>query len=150
MSPPSSRTLPIFKRPRQPFARQGVRTAEWVLAHGHSVQFPSLFMIKKHKDVSGTKPEDTPVLENAAKDAATVDKRQPIKTIRIADCSASIWARDATIRGDVMTFFSVSFERSYKDRDGSFKYTKSFDSESLGSLVTLCQQASEAIQTLQQ
>lgn len=106
-------------------------------------------MVKKYK-VSGTKSEDTPAMETAAKDAAPAAKRQPIKTIRIDDCSASIWAREAVIRGETATFYSVSFERSYKDRDGSYKYTKSFDAESLGKIVTLCQEASEAIQSLQQ
>jgi hypothetical protein len=107
-------------------------------------------MVKKHKDVSGTMSEDTPAMENAAKDAAPAAKRQPIKTIRVDDCSVSIWAREAVIRGEAVTFYSVSFERSYKDRDGSYKYVKSFDPESLGKVVTLCQQASEAIQSLQQ
>lgn len=120
------------------------------MAHGHSVQFPLYFMVKKHKDVSGTMPENTPAMENAATTAAPAAKRQPIKTIRIDDCSASIWARVALIRGESMTFYSVSFERSYKDRDGSYKYTKSFDADSLGNVVNLCQQASEWIQSLQQ
>ncbi len=146
----SSQFLPIFKRPPQPFVRQGIRAAEMVLAHGHSVQFPSLPMVKKHKDVSNTKLEGTPEMENVATDAAAATKRQPIKTIRIDDCSVSIWARVAMIRGETVTFYSMSFERSYKDRDGSNKYTKSFDSESLGKIVTLCQQASEAIESLQQ
>ena len=94
-------------------------------------------------------PENTPAMETAAKDTATAAKRQPIKTIRVDDCSASIWARDAVIRGDSVRFFSVSFERSYKGKDG-WKYTKSFDAESLGKVITLCQQASEAIEALQQ
>ena len=107
-------------------------------------------MVKKQKDLSDTKSENTPVMENAATNAATAAKRQPIKTIRIDDCSASIWARVALIRGESTTFYSVSFERSYKDRDGSYKYTKSFDADSLGNVVNLCQQASESIQSLQQ
>lgn len=107
-------------------------------------------MVKKHKEVSDTKSEDTPAMETAAKDAAPANKRQPIKTIRVDDCSVSIWVREATVRGEALKFYSCSFERSYKDRDGSWKYTKSFDCESLGKVVTLCQQASEAIETLQQ
>ena len=118
--------------------------SSWVLAHGHSV--PSLLATmatKKHKEVSGTKPEQT-----AATDAAPAVKRLPLKTLRVEDCSASIWGRDQMVHGEMRVFFSVTFERSYKDRDGAWKYTKSFDAESLGKLVTLCQQASEAIETL--
>lgn len=106
-------------------------------------------MVKKH-NVSDTKSENTPAMETAAKDAAPAVKRQPIKTIRIDDCSASIWAREAVIRGQATKFYSVSFERSYKDRDGSYKYTKSFDFESLGKVVHLVQQASETIESLKQ
>lgn len=102
-------------------------------------------MVKKHKDVSDTKSEET-----AATSVAPAIKRQPVRVIRIDDCSVSIWAREVLIRGQATTFYSVSFERSYKDRDGSYKYTKSFDAESLGKVVNLCQQASEAIETLQQ
>jgi hypothetical protein len=100
---------------------------------------------KKLKNESGTKPEET-----AAPEAAPAGKKLPAKTIRVEDCSASVWARDYMVRGQMRTFFSVTFERSYKDRDGAWKYTRSFDAESLGKLVSLCQQASEAIQSLMQ
>ena len=36
------------------------------------------------------------------------------------------------------------------NRDGGWKYTKSFDADSLGKVVSLCQQAQEAINGLQQ
>jgi len=100
---------------------------------------------KKHKEVSGTKPEET-----AATEAAPAAKKLPLKTLRIDDCSASIWARDHVVRGKLRTFHSCTFERSYKDRDGAWKYTRSFDADSLGKLVTLCQQASEVIHALRQ
>ena len=40
---------------------------------------------KKHKEVSGTKPEET-----AATEAAPAAKKLPLKTLRVADGSASI------------------------------------------------------------
>lgn len=92
------------------------------------------------------KPEEQP----AATEAASTAKRRPIKTLRVEDCSASIWARDFVVQGEPRTFYSVTLERSYKDRDGQWRYTKSFDLESLGKLVALCQQASEFIHGLQQ
>lgn len=100
-------------------------------------------MVKKHKEVSDTRSEET-----VAKDATAAMKRAPIKTLRVEDCSASIWVREATVRGELTKFYSVSFERSYKALDG-WKYTKSFDMDSLGKLITLCQQASEYVESLQ-
>src|SRR3954462_1510798 len=76
-------------------------------------------------------------------------KRRPCRTLRIEDCSASIWSRDITVQGETRTFYSVTLERSYKDRDGSWKYTKTFDADSLGRVVSLCQQASEIIRGLE-
>lgn len=93
----------------------------------------------------GTKPEGT-----AATDAAPAAKRLPVKSFRVGDCSASIWAREFVAQGQPRVFYSVTLERSYKDRDGAWKYTKSFDLDSLGSVVALCQQASEAITALQE
>jgi hypothetical protein len=95
---------------------------------------------KKNTDVAGTeKPEGT-----ASPDA----KRRPIKTIRVDDCSASIWARTTMIQGESRTFLSITLERSYKDRDGTWRYVKSFDPDSLGKVVSLCQQTSEYISEL--
>jgi hypothetical protein len=102
----------------------------------------------KNTDVSGKKPEET-----AATDAAPAPqdaKRRPLTVLRVDDCSASIWARAFAVQGRPTTFFSVSLERSYKDRDGTWKYVKSFDPDSLGKVIALCQQASEAIRELQQ
>ena len=82
--------------------------------------------------------------------AAPAAKRLPVKSFRIGDCSASIWGREFVAQGQPRVFYSVTLERSYKDRDGAWKYTKSFDLDSLGSVVALCQQASEAIAALQE
>lgn len=69
----------------------------------------------------------------------------PLKVFRIEDVSVSVFARDRRFQGSEITFYSVSFSRSYKDNDGIRKYTKNFDAEDLGALVTLIQQASEFI-----
>ncbi len=106
--------------------------------------FPFKPMAKKQKELSDTKSEGT-----VATDAAPAT-RTPVKTIRVDDCSASIWEREFSVKGKPTKFISISFERSYKDRDGAWRYTKSFDPQSLGAIVHLCQQASEAIASLQQ
>lgn len=73
--------------------------------------------------------------ESAAPDA-------PLKTFRIEDVSASIFARNRRVQGSEVTFYSVSLSRSYKDKDGVRRFVKSFDAEDLGALSTLIQQAS--------
>lgn len=70
----------------------------------------------------------------------------PLKVFRIEDVSASVFTRDRTVNGEPATFYSVSFSRSYKDADGSRKYTKNFDPEDLGQVVALAQQAGAFIE----
>ncbi len=92
---------------------------------------------KKNKDVAATK-----AAENSAPQEA---KRRPEHTFRVDDVSASIWVREHLVRGQATKFWSVTMERSYKDAAGQWRYTKTFDAESLGKIVALCQQASEYI-----
>jgi hypothetical protein len=99
-------------------------------------------MTKKNKDVAGSstpQPAETPSSE---------PKRAPVKSFLIENVSASIFARERVVRGQMRTFYSVSFTRSYKDASGQYKYTKSFDVEDLGALVTVAQQASEYLHGL--
>lgn len=105
---------------------------------------------KKNKDVAGA---DSPAGNPAAQDAASAStdaKRKPIQTVRIGDVSASIWARDHQVRGAMRTFYSVTLERSFRDRDGAYRYTKSFDPDSLGTLVGVIQKADEYLRQLQE
>lgn len=99
---------------------------------------------QKQKELAGRKPVGI-----AATDAVPATRTQPAKTIRIDDCSMSIWGRDVMVQGQHRVFFSVTFERSYKDRNGMWRYTKSFDADSLGKVATLCHSASEAIRVLE-
>ena len=85
-----------------------------------------------------------------AKDAEAVQRKGPLKTIRIEDCSASLWPRTRVLDGQAITVYSVTFERSYVDKTGTRKYTGFFDPQSLGKIIQLCQQVDEAILTLQE
>jgi len=96
----------------------------------------------KNKDVAGKTPAETTPSPEA--------KRKPAAVLRADDCSASIWTRKVVVQGQPKTFYSLTLERSYKDRDGAWKYTKSFDLDSLGKVVSLCQQAQETIHGLMQ
>jgi hypothetical protein len=95
--------------------------------------------------VANKKNKDVPSATEAVPAPA---KRLPIKTIRVGDVSASIWSREHQTKDGTLTFHSVSFERSYKDRDGAYRYTKSFDADDLGGLVTAAQEASEYLHNL--
>ena len=113
--------------------------------------FRSDFMekTKKNKDVAVTKTAEQPVATSATTSSPNA-KKKPVATVRADDVSASVWAREFIVQGNPKSFYSVTLERSYKDRDGAWKYTKSFDADSLGKVVSVCQQASEAITGLMQ
>lgn len=104
---------------------------------------------RKNKDVAVTKTSEQPVAKEATS-ALPEAKRKPVATIRVDDCSASVWSREFVSQGKPKVFYSVTLERSYKDASGAWKYTKSFDGDSLGKVVSLCQQASETIAGLMQ
>jgi len=76
-------------------------------------------------------------------------KRGPVETVRIGDVSASIWKREVQIRGEARVFYSVTLERSFRDRDGTYRYSKSFDPDSLGTLLGVIQKADEYLQGLE-
>jgi hypothetical protein len=97
----------------------------------------------KNTDVANKKLEDKPAAPAAA--ASPDAKRRPLTTLRQGNVSASVWARDHQVRGELTRFFSVTFERSYKDATGKYCYTRSFDMDDLGALMALCQQTGEYI-----
>ena len=106
--------------------------------------FPNAFMKKatQAKD-AGTKPVETAVA--APQDA----KRRPLKTFTIGDVHASVWGRDHMVKGQSMRFYSVSFERSYRDATGKIGYSRSMNPDDLGALMSLCQQAGEYVNEAQ-
>jgi hypothetical protein len=99
---------------------------------------------KKTSRMEGKPAEPQP----AATDSQEA-KRRPIHTIRIEDVSASVWQRDHLVRGQQRTYYSITIERSYRDSTGQYRYTRTFDADSLGQLVTVIQRAAEHIHGLQ-
>lgn len=93
----------------------------------------------KDTEVSGTKPEEQPAA-----------KRRPFKTLRIGDCSASIWSRDIEVQGETRTVYSISLNQSYVARDGKRKYSDFLNPDALGSMILLCIQSSEVIRDRRQ
>ncbi len=86
----------------------------------------------------------------AAEPAAPAPTHRPVKMFRQDDVSASIFARPRSFQGAERTFYSVSFTRSYKGNDGVWKYTRNFDAEDLGKVVTVAKCAAEFIHEQQQ
>src|SRR4051794_12170855 len=98
----------------------------------------------KKKGLASRK-EETASAPAEAQAASTEAKRGPIQSFREGDVSVSIWARE--YKGRV--YHSCSFERSYKDAQGQWRYTRSFGLDDLGKLISLAQKASEYLHGLQ-
>ena len=107
-------------------------------------------MKKNQKTDAGAMMEPESAATSSQQNASHDAKRGPIESVRIGDVSASIWKREHQIRGEQRAFYSVTLERSFRDRDGAYRYTKSFDRDSLGTLLAVIQKADEYLQTLQQ
>ena len=90
---------------------------------------------KKKKDASST------MEDSAATDAA----QMPVKVFRQDDVSVSIFGRERMVQGKPTTFFSTSFSRSYRDVNGKWQYTKSFDVSDLPKLIVVANLANDYI-----
>ena len=99
------------------------------------------------------KDKEVPVTTMAASapqaESSPQEKRRPLKTFTLGDAHASVWARDHEVKGRATRFYSVTFERSYRDRDGKNGYSRSFNPDDLGAVMSLCQQAGEYVNGLQ-
>ena len=89
---------------------------------------------KKNKDASSSHPADETAIS-------------PIKVLRIEDVSASVFSRERLVTGQPITYYSVTFSRSYKDKAGTRQYAKTFNADDLGKLMMLAQQSREFIQS---
>lgn len=82
-----------------------------------------------------------------SKKAGSAEKaRPPVRTLRSgAVLYAKIWERQIVDRG---AFYSVSFERRYKGKDGKWSTTHSFGRDDLLALSKLAEQAHTEIMHL--
>lgn len=124
---------------------QGAESGPRLDRHRNSGALPPSAM-ESSKKLKKDSPAATEAVVPAPQDA----KRRPIETFREGDVSASVWGREVQYKGKATIFFSVSFERSYKDRDGAFRYSKSFGLSDLGKLITVAQRSAEYIQGIQE
>ena len=76
-------------------------------------------------------------MTNTTLEKASEAPKAPISKLRIGLINANIWQR--TTGED--TFYSVSFERRYRDSEGNWKSTHSYDIDDLLILAKLADQA---------
>jgi len=79
-----------------------------------------------------------------ATDKTPEPKSQPIDTLRVGFLSAAIWQRETKDS----PYYSVSFERSYKDAQGNWQTTTNLDYEDLMNVSKMAEQAFEKITVL--
>ena len=95
-------------------------------------------------DEAGQTPAETSV----AKSATATAKTRPIRTFRVDNVSAAVWAR-TVVRAETFTVYSITFETHFEDSNGNEKYGGFFRPNELPKIVSLCRQAEEYITELQ-
>ena len=69
--------------------------------------------------------------------------KKPEAKFRAGTVSATVWANQTVKDGQPRAFSSVSFEKSYKDKDGTWKTTKSLNVTDLPKAVMVLTKAYE-------
>jgi len=95
-------------------------------------------------DEAGPTPAETPI----AKTAISAAKTRPIRTFRVDNVSAAVWAR-TVVKLEPVTYYSISFETHYETVSGELKHSGFFRLGELPKIVSLCRQAEEYIVELQ-
>jgi hypothetical protein len=77
--------------------------------------------------------------------SATEAAKPPVAKVRVGLISASIWERGS----EQGTFYAVTFERRYRDKDGNFNSSHSYDAPDLLVLAKVADLAHTKILALQ-
>ena len=83
-------------------------------------------------------------MTNTASQKASETQKPPVAKLRIGLINANIWQRVT----DEDAFYSVSFERRYRDNDGNWQSTHSYNVDDLLILAKLADQAHTEITEL--
>ncbi len=70
-------------------------------------------------------------------------KAKPEKTFRASPVSVTIWANEKEFGGKKSVFKTISFERTYRDKDGNFKKTSQLRSADIPKAVLILEKAYE-------
>ena len=76
---------------------------------------------------------------------AVMADSKPASTIKLYPLSAAIWRNETK---DAKAFYSVTFERSYKDAEGNWKSASSFNGSDLLLLAKLADLAHTEVEKL--
>jgi len=80
-------------------------------------------------------------MKTTSKTNTTETAKPPVDRLRMGLLNATIWQR-TTEKG---AYYTVSFERRYRDQDGQWKSTHSYDTADLLALAKLADQAHSRI-----
>jgi hypothetical protein len=81
-----------------------------------------------------------------SKEVNKMEKNQPEKKFRAGAIAATVWANKGQNKeGEETSFNTISFERSYKDKDGKWKSTSSLRINDLPRAVVVLNKAYEYI-----
>ena len=61
--------------------------------------------------------------------------KAPIKNYRLGGVDCAIWENEHSGK----KFYSFSFSRSYKDKEGNWKTSGNFNLQDIGNLISICQ-----------
>jgi len=65
---------------------------------------------------------------------------KPEKRLRCGPITASIWAENKIVQGEMVKFFSINIDKAYKDGD-TWKHTASFAVEDLPKVALVANEA---------
>ncbi len=92
--------------------------------------------------------QEVPAVTPIAKTAISAAKTRPIRTFRVDNVSAAVWA-NTRVQLEPVTYYSITFETHYQDSKGNEQYGSRFRPNELPKIVSLCRQAEEYIVELQ-
>jgi len=65
------------------------------------------------------------------------EKKKPELVLRAGDVKVVLWSNDFEIKGEIKTQNSFNLERIYKDKDGNWNSTSSFNLNDIDKLIYL-------------
>src|SRR2546425_988804 len=93
--------------------------------------------------VPPTAMESTTIRKDAP--AAAKAAHKPVKIFRLHGISVSLFANQVKVQDREKTFYKVTMAKSYRDEEGNFQRTTSFDVSEVPLLTTLLDQVYEAV-----
>jgi hypothetical protein len=95
-------------------------------------------------------PDQAATTESGQTDRAQAPaKALPLHRILEGDINIAVWPNEVKTRDGTRTFYSYTIERSYQDKLGNYKYTRSMNSRSRDNLLKAIDRVSEYLFSLE-